>query len=373
MCGIYIHIPFCKSKCSYCDFYSVANSLAVAGFIKALIKEIDIRKDEIKGQSVSTIYFGGGTPSTLYISNLNIILESLYRNFTISDNVEITFEANPEDLTPNYLSELKDTPINRISIGLQSTDDNILKFMRRRHSAEDGIISVEKAYKSGFENISVDLIYGIDGMSQEMLKIQLNKILKLPIKHISAYHLGIEDGTLLYRRLNEGRISLIDEKSSFDQYKIILDMTSETGIYQYEISNFAKQGFVSRHNSAYWTRKEYLGFGPSAHSFIKNIRTYNFPSLATYCERIIVGEKHYESESLTKSDLINETIMLALRTTEGLNIKKFEELFGMNQIDRIKSGLKNINPTYYKIENHFLKLTTAGMFVSDGIISNLFV
>ncbi|MDD3859497.1 MAG: radical SAM family heme chaperone HemW [Bacteroidales bacterium] len=373
MCGIYIHIPFCKSKCSYCDFYSVSNSSAINGFVDALVKEIAIRKNEIKGKLVETMYFGGGTPSILNISDINKILEIIYNNYNISKIAEITLEANPEDLTVNYLTELKKSKINRLSIGLQSTDDYFLKLMRRRHSAEVGINSVYIANKIGFENISVDLIYGLEGLSQNLLKTELDKVLQLPVKHISAYHLGIEEGTLLYRRLKEGRISIIDEKTSFDQYNLIVNMTGNAGFYQYEISNFGKQGFVSIHNSSYWIRKEYLGFGPSAHSFIDNTRTYNNSSVASYCEKSNNGKRHFESETLSKSDHINETIMLSLRTIAGLNMKELEKSFGDIQVNRIKSVLKKTNPRYYKIENDFLKLTTQGMFVSDTIISSLFV
>ncbi|MDD3741333.1 MAG: coproporphyrinogen III oxidase, partial [Bacteroidales bacterium] len=212
-----------------------------------------------------------------------------------------------------------------------------------------------------------------EGLSQNLLKTELDKVLQLPIKHISAYHLGIEEGTLLYRRLKEGRISIIDEKTSFDQYNLIVNMTGNAGFYQYEISNFGKQGFASIHNSSYWIRKEYLGFGPSAHSFVENVRKYNISSVTSYCKKINSGEIHFESETLSKSDHINETIMLSLRTIAGLNMKELEKSFGDIQVNRIKSVLKNINPRYYKIENDFLKLTTQGMFVSDTIISSLFV
>ncbi|HNQ68715.1 MAG TPA: radical SAM family heme chaperone HemW [Bacteroidales bacterium] len=373
MCGIYIHIPFCKSKCSYCDFYSVANTLAINDFVEALLKEIEIKKNDFERKTVKTIYFGGGTPSRLSVLEINRILDCVYKNYRISNDAEVTFEANPEDLNVNYLLGLRNCKINRLSIGLQSLDDNVLKLMRRRHNAGEGLNAVNLANKYGFENISVDFIYGIDGISLGGIQEQLETIVKLPVKHISAYHLGIEKGTLMYRRLKEGKMSIIDEILSFEQYNLIVNFTAQAGFLQYEISNFAKDGFMSRHNSAYWSRKEYLGFGPSAHSFLDNIRTFNTSSVATYCKKIKSGEKPGESEILSKSDDINENIMLALRTTNGLDMIKFEETFGRAQTDRIKSVLKTINQKYYVLENGFLKFTTEGMFVSDSIISSLFV
>lgn len=373
MSGIYIHIPFCKSKCSYCDFYSVANNKKLADFIPALLKEIEIRKEYLTDKNIETIYFGGGTPSQLDIQDIEIILNQIYTHFPIKADAEISFEANPDDLNINYLESLKNLGINRLSIGLQSINNDILKFLRRRHTAEDAISSVENANKCGFKNISVDLIYGIPGLSEKMWQETLQKTFQLPIKHLSAYHLGIEENTLMHRQLKENRLQVINEELSFKQYYDLLEISSTYNINQYEISNFAKPGYKSKHNSSYWQRIEYLGFGPSAHSYYHNKRAFNISDLNLYCKNIMKSETYYETETLSVSDQINEAIMLSLRTINGLNINDFEKDFGSTQTEKLKSSLKTINQSNYKLENCYLKLTNKGMFVSDSIMSKLFV
>ncbi|MDD4149905.1 MAG: radical SAM family heme chaperone HemW [Bacteroidales bacterium] len=373
MSGIYIHIPFCKSKCSYCDFYSVANSKKVEDFISALLKEIEIRKDHLSDKNIETIYFGGGTPSQLDVRDIEIIINELTKHYRIEPTAEISFEANPDDLNINYLQELKYIGINRLSIGLQSLDDDILKFLRRRHTAEVAIESVENANKYGFDNISVDLIYGIPGLSEKMWQETLHKTFKLPIEHLSAYHLGIEKNTLMYRQLKENKFQIIEEESSYRQYCDLLVISSSYGINQYEISNLAKSKYKSKHNSSYWQRTEYLGFGPSAHSYYQNQRAFNVSDINLYCEKIIRSEEHYQTEILSITDQMNETIMLSLRTVEGLNIENFENNFGEKQTNRLKSNLKSIESSNYNLEDGFIRLTPKGMFVSDDIISELFV
>lgn len=373
MSGIYIHIPFCKSKCSYCDFYSVANSAMRADFVKALIKEIELRKDELKDQKTETIYFGGGTPSQLNISELDIIFKKLYSVFNITGDCEISFEANPDDLDVEYLKNLKQTPVNRLSIGIQSIDDRILKIMRRRHNAADGIGAVENSLKTGFENISIDMIYGIESLSEKQWKNDLKNVLQLPVTHLSAYHLGIEEGTLLYRKLKEGKIKKIDEKYSFRQYEILLETTREYGFEQYEISNFAKDNKISKHNSAYWNRTEYLGIGPSAHSFIGDKRIINPPDVKKYIINCDNGLLQSETDTLSGTDILNETIMLGLRTVKGVNLISFLEKFGYEEHYSLLKKTESLNPDYYKISDNYLYLTSAGMFVSDNIISTLFI
>lgn len=371
MSGIYIHIPFCKSKCSYCDFYSVANSQKIKDFISALLKEIKIRKEQLSDKTIKTIYFGGGTPSQLAIKEIEIILNALAQHYKIKSTAEITFEANPDDLNINYLQALKSVGINRLSIGLQSLDNKILEFLRRRHTAEDGIKSVEIANKCGFENINVDLIYGIPGLSKKMWQETLHKTLKLPIQHLSAYHLGIEMNTLMYRQLKENRFQIIDEELSYKQYCDLLEVSSSYGINQYEISNFSKQGCQSKHNSAYWQRTEYLGFGPSAHSFYKNKRAYNIASISEYCEKVVSNQNYFETETLTKNNVLNEIIMLSLRTVEGLNLTSIEKLFGSEHANLIKSSLSKINTVFFQFDNNIIRLSSQGMFVSDDIIERL--
>ncbi len=372
MSGIYIHIPFCKTKCSYCDFYSVANAAIMDDFIRALLLEIELRKDELPNEKVSSIYFGGGTPSQLSTSNINRILQKLHSVFSVSHDCELTLEANPDDLNDAYLNELKQTSVNRLSIGIQSFDDSILKMMRRRHNALEGINSVKKSFDAGFENISIDLIYGIDGMSDQYWEKQIVEATSLPVLHLSAYHLGIEEGTLLYRKLKDGQIQKIDEKSSFVQYKILIETARKFGFEQYEISNFAKDNKISRHNSSYWNRTPYLGFGPSAHSLIGNTRIINPPNVKEYIKAFNILKPVFETDVLSETDIINETIMLGLRTVKGVNLTDFLNNFGPNEYNFLLVKTGKLNPDYYKIASDYLSLTPAGMFVSDSIISILF-
>lgn len=372
MAGIYIHIPFCKTKCSYCDFYSIANSSTQKDFLQALNTEINLRKNEIGNQKIKSVYFGGGTPSLLDVANLNLIFEQLYSTFSISDNCEITLEANPDDLSPDYLKNLLMTPINRLSIGIQSNNDSILKMMRRRHNATQGTESVLRAVEAGFKNISIDLIYGIDGMSEIEWQKELNSLLILPVDHLSAYHLGIEEGTLLYRKLKEGKIQKIDENISFRQYEILIEMAKENGFLQYEISNFAKDNKISRHNSAYWTRTEYLGFGPSAHSLIGDKRIINKSDIKSYIADCFSGKLNYEIDNLSSTDIINETIMLGLRTVAGIQLADFRLKFGEVEYESLISKAEKLNPKHYVLNDFHLRLTNSGMFISDSIISNLF-
>lgn len=249
MAGIYIHIPFCRSKCSYCDFCSVAIPALKTDFIDALKSEFIYRSQQYKFEKFKTLYFGGGTPSQLSISELNKIFVLLFSNFTFSDNCEITLEANPDDLSLEYLKQLKQLPVNRLSIGIQSLNNDTLKMMRRRHSSEQAIKSVYNAAELGFNNISADIIYGVEGKSTAELTSQLTSMLSLPLTHLSAYHLGIEKGTLLYRQYKEGKIAKIDDEQSFNQYLALIETAAKNGFKQYEISNFAKNKKISKHNS----------------------------------------------------------------------------------------------------------------------------
>lgn len=372
MSGIYIHIPFCKSKCSYCDFYSVARPALMDDFLEALKTEITLRKDELKNNKIETIYFGGGTPSLLKIDKLREIFELLYGTFDITNNCEITLEANPDDLNKDYLHKLKESSINRLSIGLQSFNNDTLKMMHRRHTAEVGISSVISSAEAGFDNISIDLIYGIEGMTENDWSEELERALTLPVSHLSAYHLGIEEGTLLHRKLTNGEVKKTDEYVSFNQYLILLETSSKYGFNQYEISNFAKDGRISAHNSAYWNRSEYLGFGPSAHSLIEKIRTVNSPDIKAYIENYKINKRICESDILTETDILNETIMLELRTVKGICLSDFMKTFGHEEYNLLLIKAAHLNPEHYKIADEHLTLTPTGMFVSDGIISSLF-
>ncbi len=369
MSGIYIHIPFCKSKCSYCDFYSVANKLRIPDFINALLLEIDRKSYLLKDRTIKTIYFGGGTPSIVPAKQIEQILSKLYSNFQIGTTPEISFEANPDDLSKEYLNQLHSLGINRLSVGIQSLDNDILRFLRRKHTAQTALNCIDNAAKVGFQNISIDLIYGIPDLTNQIWNNNLIKALSLPVQHLSAYHLGIEKGTLLYKQLQKKQFSITNEEYSFKQYSELIEVSNKMKMYQYEVSNFAKQGFQSKHNSAYWKHIDYLGFGPSAHSFYNNTRANNSSSLLEYLDA--KNENTY-SETLNKTDLHNEVIMISLRTTKGIDLRLFKEKFGVASLYLLKKNLSQINPEMYNIDDQYLCLTKEGMFISDSIILDLF-
>lgn len=371
MSAIYIHIPFCKSKCAYCDFYSIANNTLLPDYVNSLLKEVNFQKKNFNHE-IKTIYFGGGTPSLLSIKQIEKILTEIFNVFIVEKNPEISFEANPDDLSQEYLVALKAIGINRLSIGIQSFSDEILKFLKRQHNSATAINSILTAHKVGFNNISTDLIYGIDGQTNKQWQNDLKKILKFPITHLSAYHLGIEEKTLLQKYLLNGKINKMNEIQSFEQYKILLEECKNNDFEQYEISNFAKYGFFSKHNYSYWNGTEYLGLGASAHSFFENKRFWNIANVKTYMDNIFKNDCFYESENLSEKDRYNEFIMLGLRTTKGLFLKKLQENFNENFYTNFIQSLKQINSKFYTIENGFLKLNLDGMFVSDYIIQNLF-
>lgn len=372
MPGLYIHIPFCKSKCSYCDFCSVANSALHSDFISAVKAEIEHRSQFYNNLVFTSIYFGGGTPSLLEPSNIESIIESLYLNYKIAKNAEITLEANPDDLSIEYLNSIKSLNINRLSIGIQSLEDKFLKLMRRRHDSKSAIKSVFDAANVGFENISADIIYGIDGFSSLELSNQLEKMLSLPIKHLSAYHLGIEPGTLLYKQLQNGKIKKISEEESYEHFTSVINTALKFGFEQYEISNFAKDGKISNHNSSYWDRSIYAGFGPSAHSYNDNTRAYNSSDVKKYINESKNKIFSPEIESLSLKNIINETIMLGLRTTKGINLDNFLKDFGSDSYNNLLVKTGYLNKDFYNVSNGHLKLTTQGLFVTDSICQNLF-
>lgn len=372
MGSIYIHIPFCASKCSYCDFYSIANQALISEFLSALLIEIENRKEIFSKQNITTIYFGGGTPSLLSTNQIQIILDKIYSTYNIIENPEISLEANPEDLSLDYLNDLCKTDVNRLSIGLQSLDNKLLKLMRRRHNSEIALKSVIDAFNLGFTNISLDLIYGIAGLTNSDWRKHLETVLNLPITHLSAYHLGVEEGTLLNRKLKEGSFQIIDENTSFEHYQTLLEVSRNYGFEQYEISNFAKSGFESKHNSAYWIEAEYLGFGPSAHSYFDGKRFWNIANVKEYIDKIKNNSDTFEFEILSETDKLNEKIMLGLRTTKGLDLEIMETIFGEKPKQNLIKRLKLVNPKNYFLEEGVLRLTPVGIFVSNSIMEKLF-
>jgi oxygen-independent coproporphyrinogen-3 oxidase len=368
MSGIYVHVPFCKSKCIYCDFYSIAVQSLIGDYCNSLKKEIAFRSDQLTDKQIRTIYFGGGTPSMLEIGEIEGILSEIYNNYNVDSNAEITLEANPENLNAEYLHGLRQFGINRLSIGIQSFDDTTLKFLKRRHNASEAIESVLAAQKCGFDNISIDLIYGITGIDNKMWEKQLDTAFSLPISHLSCYCLGIENNTLLHRYTAEDKYIPTDDESCLQQFLAFDSKVSENGFEHYEISNASKPNMHSRHNSSYWDRTEYLGFGPGAHSYYNGIRAWNIANVKEYIKGISDGNSCLTTETLSKTDIFEETIMLGLRTSEGINLREIEQHFGYEKVTGIRAAISKLQPDLYKCNADNFSLTPKGMFVSDSII-----
>ncbi len=373
MSGIYIHVPFCKKKCAYCDFYKVVSTKNLPEFIEALLHEIKLRVNYLPQKKISTVYFGGGTPSILSAAQINRIFFELQNFFEIQQDAEITFEANPDDLTQNYIEQLRQTPINRISLGIQSFRDDDLKLMNRRHTAQEARQAVRLLQSAGYENISGDLIYGLPHQTGEKWLLNLEEFFRLNIQHLSAYHLTYEQDTKFHKLLKSGKIEDKSDIESEEFYTTLLDLAHTNGFEQYEISNFAKPGLHSRHNSSYWANTPYLGLGPSAHSFNGNSRQWTSPDLESYISCSNSETIIPEIEFLTEPDFYNEFIMKNLRTVLGVNKHLLEQTFD-----------KKYTSLFYKIVSRYeqsehlvnseksVSLTRKGMFISDRIISDLF-
>lgn len=370
MAGIYIHIPFCRKLCYYCDFYHVISHDDNALFINALKKEAELRTDYLSGNTISTIYLGGGTPSILTVKEIESVLNHIRRLFILEDKNEITVELNPDDISRDYLRELHSFGVNRISIGIQSWRDEDLKMMNRRHTADQAAESLVNAINEGFENISVDLIYGIPGMGPDNWELNLDKTLSFDIKHLSAYHLTIEPGTVFYQMKEKGLLNEIDEDESTTEFNILIDKTESAGFINYEISNFGKPGYFSVHNVNYWKQVPYMGLGPSAHSFNGYSRQWNVKNVKKYIKSVNSGKLLYEKEELDTKTKFNEYIMTSLRTMWGIDLEYVEKIFEKEGYDYIVnlSG-KFINYGLMKQENKNLILTNQGKMISDNIIT----
>jgi oxygen-independent coproporphyrinogen-3 oxidase len=374
MAGIYVHIPFCKKLCFYCDFYHVISVNDNSAFIDALLKEASLRKDYLESETVSTIYFGGGTPSVFSVKDLGTILNHINKLFRVEQDCEISIELNPDDVLPAYLEGLKDLNINRISMGIQSWRDSDLKMLNRRHDSAQAIKALKDTLDAGFENITIDLIYGIPGMSLKEWESNLDFSLSFDIKHLSAYHLSFEPGTVFGKMLEKGTISEIDENESVAQFNILIEKAESAGFIQYEISNFGKPGYFSIHNSNYWKQVSYLGLGPSAHSFNGYSRQWNIRDLKGYIKLINAGKSFYESEELNSKTRFNEYIMTSLRTMWGIDLEYVEEMFekeGYDYIINLAGKFKNYG--LMKQEKKSLILTNQGKLISDNIISEFMI
>lgn len=370
--GIYIHIPFCKQACHYCDFHFSTSLKKKDDLINALIKELELRKDEFYNTTVETIYFGGGTPSLLTNIELQDIIESVYQNYKVSSDPEITLEANPDDLSNKRIIELSHTPINRLSIGIQSFFERDLKLMNRAHNAGEANACLEEATKH-FDNISLDLIYGIPGASNEQWSENIEIALAYNVAHISSYALTVEPKTALASFIEKGIIDDVDDEQAHGQFHILKDKLEDKGYTHYELSNFGKEGYFSKNNTAYWQGKSYLGIGPSAHSFNGKQRGWNVRNNTKYIEAIQQNKLPIEIENLTLTDQYNEYIMTGLRTIWGVSFKKVENDFGEEFLEYLNEQSKVfINQQLLYIDNAHLLVTNKGQFLSDGIAGELF-
>lgn len=374
MAGIYIHIPFCRQACNYCDFHFSTSLNNKEEFLGALKKEISLQKEYLNGEKISTIYFGGGTPSLLQHHELMEIFEELHRNFSIDSNAEITLEANPDDLTESKITELKSSPVNRFSIGIQSFYDEDLILMNRAHNANEALNAVKFAQDNGFENITIDLIYGIPGLSEHKWRNNLQIAFALDVKHISAYCLTVEPQTALAHSVKKGLIKNVDEQQSADQFEIMLEGMRTNNFIQYEISNFCKEGFYSRHNSNYWLKEKYLGLGPSAHSYNGNTRQWNISNNALYIKSLKENRLNFEKEELNSDQRYNEYVLTSLRTIWGIDLQYVTEKFGMNYFSNcVKEAEKYIISDDLRTEENKLFLTDKGKLIADRIASDLFI
>ena len=372
MAGIYIHIPFCKQACHYCDFHFSTSLKKKDLLLDALVKEMELRKHELKDQTVETIYFGGGTPSLLSNFEIQTILDSVFENYNVVENPEITLEANPDDLTKDRIHELAETPINRLSIGTQSFFDEDLKLMNRAHNANEAKKCLEEATKY-FENITIDLIYGIPGLTNERWKENIETALSFNIPHISSYALTVEPKTALESFIKKGTVKNVDDDLAQEQFHMLIEKLEASGFVQYELSNFGKPDFFSKHNTSYWQAKSYIGIGPSAHSFNGSQRSWNVRNNSKYINALANDELPLEVENLTIVDQYNEYVMTGLRTICGVSLKRIEQDFGKSYKTYIlKQSQKHIDQDLLYIDNDKLLITKRGKFLSDGIASDLF-
>lgn len=372
MASIYIHVPFCKSRCIYCDFYSTTNTQSISRYIQSVCRELEIRKDYLKGEPVETIYFGGGTPSQLSVNDFSLILSTIESVYGTEHCKEVTLEANPDDLTPQYLEALSVLPFNRISMGIQTFNDDMLRLLKRRHSAQQAIQAVHQCRQAGFNNISIDLIYGLPGETLWEWNADLDTAINLGVEHMSAYHLIYEEDTPLYEMLQRKSVNETDEESSNSQFSVLIKKLTEAGYEQYEISNFSLPGKQSKHNSSYWNGTIYLGCGPSAHSFNGENRSWNVSSLSSYIIGIEEGLPVSETEILDKNTRYNDFIITSLRTSKGLSLDLLEKNFGNKYLEYcLLMANKHLNSRALEVTNGFLKLTRQGIFISDGIMSDI--
>ncbi|MFN8275427.1 MAG: radical SAM family heme chaperone HemW [Flavobacteriaceae bacterium] len=373
MSGIYIHIPFCKQACHYCDFHFSTTLKKKDEMIQALAREIELRKSELNGQTVETIYFGGGTPSILTPDDIRFLMDTVAQHYPISENPEITLEANPDDLSQETLVAYKSIGINRLSIGVQSFFEDDLQLMNRAHSAAESLACLQMA-RALFDNITIDLIYGIPGLTLEKWQKNVQIALSLDIPHISSYALTVEPKTALHKMVSSGKVAQPSDQEASEHFLYLTDTLQAAGYIHYEVSNFAREGYFSKNNSAYWLGKTYLGIGPSAHSYNGHERSWNIANNSLYLNAMMQGNLPSESETLTFEDRYNEAVMTGLRTIWGVSLARIEAEFGHQTLGHLQlHAQKYLDNGWLEINNEHLITTRVGKFMADGIASDLFL
>ena len=374
MAGIYLHIPYCKQKCTYCNFHFSTNTKNVNEMINAMLIEIENKKDYLLGEEIETIYFGGGTPSFIETNHINSLMKKIFSLYQVKADAEITLELNPDDISENKLRELKSTGINRLSIGVQSFHDEDLKFMNRSHDGNMAYKSIAIAKKLGFKNITIDLIYGLPNLSNKKWEANLNIVKQLKINHFSAYALTVEPKTKLDYLIKNKKLDPISDEKIEEHFKILQERSERIGFVQYEISNFCKDKVISKHNSSYWKKKKYIGIGPSAHSFNGNSRQWNIKSNSKYVLKLKSQQEYYEIEKLSENEKYNEYVLTTLRTMWGINqkylTKNYNKKINLKFTALIKKWVESGDVIK---ENENFKLSKKGMLMADGIASDLFV
>lgn len=375
MSAFYLHIPYCKSRCIYCDFYTTASQRGYSSFVEALCGEIVLRSASWKEVEMQTIYIGGGTPSQLSVDELRHIFDTIYQHYHIAPTAEITIEANPDDLTEAYVRAMRQhLPVNRISMGLQTFDDGLLHLLNRRHTAQEAEQAVHRLIDYGYDNLSIDLIYGLPNQTLADWQADVKRALALPIQHLSAYALIYEPGTPLMRMKEKGLVQEADDALSLSMFQHLIAATAEAGLQQYEISNFARLNYHSRHNSTYWQGQPYLACGPSAHGYDGVRRYYNTPRLASYIKARgdVEGAGLQRIEVLTKDERYNDFVLTRLRTMAGLDIEALTATFGTEyQAYLLQEALPHLQRGYLVQEGVTLRFTREGIFLSDAIMADL--
>jgi oxygen-independent coproporphyrinogen-3 oxidase len=373
LAGIYIHIPFCKQACYYCDFHFSVSLKNKDTLLKSLETELILRKDYLQNSPIETIYFGGGTPSLLTADEILRLFEVVSNNYNLNSEIEFTLEANPDDLSTQKVKELSKTPINRFSIGIQSFFENDLKFMNRAHTVSEADSSVKRVQDAGFENITIDLIYGIPKMNADKWKENLHKAFDLKVPHLSCYALTVEEKTALHHLIKTKKYPTVSDELAFEHYQILVKETAQHNFIQYELSNFGKDGYFSKHNMSYWMGKSYLGIGPSAHSFNGSSRSWNIANNPKYIKSLIQKELPITTEILTLTNQFNEYLMTGLRTVFGVSLSEIELRFGLNYKNHLLNQVeKQLHLKQVEIKNNTIYITSEGRFLTDSILTDLF-